>query len=422
MRDEFDETLRRLMRPGPLAPTDQSVVDLLRTSLAAAHSRQPGAGPQTRLLQIATAAAAVLVLVGFALVNLRLMAGRNSGTGVPPHTAPASSARVEPSRSPTAGCPVDYLGPSVKGWQMECSFQFGIQLSYPPGSPPAPDGKPYSLSLASGSSPQGVPLPVTDICEGSLFAGHVLRPYGSKPVVLPVTVSGEEGCFVLPSPDQPTSMHGNGVVVFKLPTAEGAYAFGYVGFEAKLLPAVAATIRFFGPAAGGIMEPRQIPAGSDQPPPAAVRCHTAALSAQIVFSGSAMNQGRVEIELTNVGQQPCQMYGWPGVQMTDAQGRALPTKNSPTTGLYVEQGPEPPVLVTLAAGGSAYFGIGPLSAAVSPDANTCEHPSQLLITPPDETTSLRMPTNSSRGGFASACGGGRLDVLPVQPITPFITT
>lgn len=423
MRDEFDEMLRRLMRPGPLGPIDQSVVDSLRTTLATTHSTQPSASARSRFLKFAAAAAALLVLAGFALVNLRLIAGRNSGTGLPPPTAPASFARVEPIPSPKAGCPIDYLGPYIKGWQTECNFQFGIQLSYPPGFPPAPGGKPYSLSLVSGISDQGVPLPVTEMCQGSLFAGHVLRPYGSKPVVLPVTVSGEVGCFVLPSPDQPTPMHGNGVVVFKLPTAEGEYAFGYVGFEAKMLPAVAATIRFFGPAAGGVMEPRRVSSNSDQPPPAAVRCHTASLSAEAVYSGSAMMHTRVEVRLTNTGSAPCQMYGWPGLQMLDAQGHPLPTNTNRTTGMYIQQGPVAEMLVTLAGGGSAYFGIGPLTeGAVFPNTADCVRPSQILITPPDETTSLRIPADSSRAGFGSVCRGGHLDVLPVQPITDFIST
>jgi len=158
-------------------------------------------------------------------------------------------------------------------------------------------------------------------------------------------------------------------------------------------------------------------AQSEAPPSNADRCHTSELALDIVGSFQAMNQPRLEFQFTNRSGRTCQLYGWPGIQMLDAQGHHLPTAADRVTGIYVSYGQERPILVHLPPGGHAYFGVGWVNEVAPPP---CENPADLLVTPPDEANPLRVAASSASGTMGDVCGGGAVAVLPVQPATTFI--
>ncbi len=113
-----------------------------------------------------------------------------------------------------------------------------------------------------------------------------------------------------------------------------------------------------------------------------------------------MGHTGLNIALTNRSTRPCRLYGYGGLQLLDATGGWLPTEQARV--------PQPaPRLITLAPGASAYSG---LYWATSPDAAPCEQSAFLLVTPPDETESLRT-TFAQR-----VCHQGRIQQHSYQPV------
>jgi len=130
---------------------------------------------------------------------------------------------------------------------------------------------------------------------------------------------------------------------------------------------------------------------ADNPPIASPRpsstawCQSQELSLSLYGEAQAMNQPRAELEFTNRGSRACQMYGWPTVQMLDRGDMALPTRAKDASATYVPGTQETPVVVALAPGGHAYFGVG-WENDVAP--GPCERPASLRITPPGQRASM----------------------------------
>jgi Domain of unknown function (DUF4232) len=135
-------------------------------------------------------------------------------------------------------------------------------------------------------------------------------------------------------------------------------------------------------------------AASGQP-----RCHTAVLRASFGRPDAATGHLGVELVLTNQSSRTCRVYGYGGIQLLDAAGAALPTRqvriSSPT-----------PRLVQLVPGTSVHSG---LLWPATPEAGGCEQPAFLLVTPPDETASIRV-----RFPFGAVCERGRIQQTPYQ--------
>jgi hypothetical protein len=91
-----------------------------------------------------------------------------------------------------------------------------------------------------------------------------------------------------------------------------------------------------------------------------------------------MGHTGLPLVLTNRSSHPCQLFGYGGVQLLDAAGRRLPTRQA-----RVQPAPQ---LVRLTPGASAYT---TLYWVMNPQAEPCEPAAFLLVIPPDETESIR---------------------------------
>jgi hypothetical protein len=108
------------------------------------------------------------------------------------------------------------------------------------------------------------------------------------------------------------------------------------------------------------------------------------------------------ITFTNTSSRTCDLYGFPGLQMYDAQNQPLPTKV--TWGQGAQQpGPSD---VVLGPGAVASFNLHWEHIPVG-NETTCPTSDHVAITPPDAFTSITVPLH------LDACGGGQLDVSAV---------
>lgn len=129
------------------------------------------------------------------------------------------------------------------------------------------------------------------------------------------------------------------------------------------------------------------------------RCHTGDLTASLTGEGAATAHLGTHVLLTNTSDTPCRMFGYGGAELLDANG-------NPTMPTRLDRTPNPgPRLFTLAPGQSAakmlYW-----QYTDDPGAPTgqCEpNPAIILVTPPDETASLRLPWP-----YGPVCNQGRI--------------
>ncbi|MET7697414.1 DUF4232 domain-containing protein [Streptomyces sp. NPDC005485] len=131
-------------------------------------------------------------------------------------------------------------------------------------------------------------------------------------------------------------------------------------------------------------------AGSSQPPGASAasthssagtRCHTSELRASVGRNNPGAGQENFPLVLTNRSQRTCTVHGYPGAAFVDASGKQL--------GPDPERSPQTPTTLTLAPGRSASAGLTFSNPQIS-GARTAT-PAALLVTPPDERDSLRVP-------------------------------
>jgi hypothetical protein len=103
--------------------------------------------------------------------------------------------------------------------------------------------------------------------------------------------------------------------------------------------------------------------------------------------------------LTNRSQRTSTIYGYGGLQLLDARGRMVPTRQ-------VRDRTTRPTQVTLRPGMSAHANLHWYAIAAGGDSQTgtCQpEPAFLLVTPPDETQSIRVPWNAG-----PVCAQGRI--------------
>jgi hypothetical protein len=136
------------------------------------------------------------------------------------------------------------------------------------------------------------------------------------------------------------------------------------------------------------------------------RCHTAGLSLSVLSqpNGGAGNFVQ-EFGLTNRAAVACSVYGYVGMALLDAAGNQLPTRVVRDTGgrfafAHIGQ-------YTVRPGATAPFWLHWEDVPVGAQPG-CTTSVGLILTPPDETTQLRLD-----GVRITACGGGELDVSPV---------
>jgi Domain of unknown function (DUF4232) len=148
------------------------------------------------------------------------------------------------------------------------------------------------------------------------------------------------------------------------------------------------------------------------PPPApGDRCHTAGLILMRVIrlgDAAAGHQGTT-FRFTNRLSVPCTVFGYPGAQLLDGDGNALPTTVVRGNGyLFPDPGP---MRVVVPSGGSTDFRLE-WSDVPTGAETTCPTASAIRVTPPDEFSPLSVPVT------ITACAGGRLNVTALGPPAP----
>ncbi|MGE5288701.1 MAG: DUF4232 domain-containing protein [Micromonosporaceae bacterium] len=134
------------------------------------------------------------------------------------------------------------------------------------------------------------------------------------------------------------------------------------------------------------------------------RCHTSMLSAHVTMGNPGAGQRYAFLVLTNTSRSNCRVYGFPGAQLLNASGGNIPTR--------VTRESVPPQLITVAPGKHAYSQLHwTVVPGTGETGSPCEpNPSQVKITPPDETAAL---STSWPGG--SVCQRGQIFVMPFRP-------
>jgi cytoskeletal protein RodZ len=121
------------------------------------------------------------------------------------------------------------------------------------------------------------------------------------------------------------------------------------------------------------------------------RCHSSDLQLHIGPAGVAVGSTTQWAYFVNTSSKPCQLYGFPGLQMLDAQGHAIPTyPHWNKVGSPGIQGTSNPTNVTLAPGGAASFSIA-WENATGYEGVTCPRSSKIEVTPPNDYHSIVIP-------------------------------
>jgi hypothetical protein len=136
------------------------------------------------------------------------------------------------------------------------------------------------------------------------------------------------------------------------------------------------------------------------------RCHTDGLSFSALGPPNA-GAGNVvrEFGLTNRGGSPCTFLGYVGMALIDAGGNQLPTRVVRDTGSFFPFAHR--AQYTVQPGATAPFWVHSEDVVVASQP-ACTNSAGVIVTPPDETTQLRLD-----GVQIMACNGGELDVSPV---------
>jgi uncharacterized protein DUF4232 len=135
------------------------------------------------------------------------------------------------------------------------------------------------------------------------------------------------------------------------------------------------------------------------------RCHTVGLSLSTIGPpGVGAGNAVQEFGMTNRGPVACTFFGYVGMALIDASGNILPTRVVRDTGTRFPFAHR--AQYTVAPSATAPFWVHWEDVPASQPG--CTSAAGVLVTPPDETTQLRLD-----GVQIMACGGGELDVSPV---------
>jgi LysM repeat protein len=85
-----------------------------------------------------------------------------------------------------------------------------------------------------------------DVCFNESY--HILKPYGSRPVVVRAQIQGQSACFILPSADQPPEMNKQAglLVVYSEPVVISGQPYNYLALWAHkdYIQTLADTLQF----------------------------------------------------------------------------------------------------------------------------------------------------------------------------------
>ncbi|ALG06097.1 DUF4232 domain-containing protein [Kibdelosporangium phytohabitans] len=130
------------------------------------------------------------------------------------------------------------------------------------------------------------------------------------------------------------------------------------------------------------------------------RCAPGVLKGEIEGGDAAAGNRYAKLAVTNTSSKACTLYGYGGLQLTDANGSPTPTK--------LTRKPDPgPALVTLEPGHKAFKNLhwGAVPGGTEPTTGPCEPESMgAKVIPPDETEPFTIKFD-----FGSVCQKGSID-------------
>jgi hypothetical protein len=135
-------------------------------------------------------------------------------------------------------------------------------------------------------------------------------------------------------------------------------------------------------------------------------CASTQLSGALTGGNGAAGTIETTVVLRNTSASPCQLSGYPALQMVDGSGSAVPTMT--VDGGHYGFTSQAPAPVTLAAGQAGSFNIG-YSDVPTGTETSCPTSAALQITPP--AAHDRVTVSAS----LAPCGGGTLVVSPILP-------
>jgi hypothetical protein len=133
------------------------------------------------------------------------------------------------------------------------------------------------------------------------------------------------------------------------------------------------------------------------------RCYTSDLRASLLREPPAAGRRYAHLRLTNISSRTCTIYGYAGAQLLRADGSRVPTD-------IVRDHSRTPHPITLRPGqrASATWHWGVVPGRGEPSQCRCEPIAKTIkITPPDATTSLRIPWP-----YGPVCEPGRIVERP----------
>lgn len=144
------------------------------------------------------------------------------------------------------------------------------------------------------------------------------------------------------------------------------------------------------------------------PAAAVTRCQNVQLAIQPGQSNAGVGHVGIQYRVINTSQRTCQLYGYPGVVLLDANFSTLPT-HLRRSGGYLGGSPQPR-LVVLAPGKAGYFFLEWVHIPAT--GQTCPQARYLMIIPPNDF--LPDVTWAANGGSITPCGGNVV-VSPLEP-------
>ena len=141
---------------------------------------------------------------------------------------------------------------------------------------------------------------------------------------------------------------------------------------------------------------------------AGTRCHTGGLSGHVEGHGEGAGQRYAALGLTNTTGSPCTIYGYPGLQLVDGSGAALPTQAQ-------RDQAQSPTLLTVQPQQTVWATLHWTVVPADDEATTfcAPNPKQLRVIPPDETTQLSMAFD-----YGPVCQHGTVTVGPFRTQRP----
>ncbi|MFD9495833.1 DUF4232 domain-containing protein [Streptomyces sp. NPDC060005] len=118
-------------------------------------------------------------------------------------------------------------------------------------------------------------------------------------------------------------------------------------------------------------------------------CKTADLAIDAVDAAPDKTSGRINITMINRGSTTCSATGFAGVDIKDADHTSNP----------IERGPAQPRITILKPGDTAIFD---LAYTIDATGNSLSSPTDILVTPPNETHSVNLDWPAAAGQIKGA--------------------